>query len=165
VAQTKLILPDEPWAKDIYGYDVHVTHKDFLSVMSTNNLVIEARVCIEGSTILAGLPFGSVPGSTMADKRTHILQCPYDSLVAAITSKSGFIYKMTVDNHLLVMPSGYMVIEVSQGARVLRWGMSGDERDTNRVKSMIQSQCDSFPEYNNASCALGQFNSWLDSNA
>ena len=86
-----------------------------------------------------------------------------DGLKNLIQTSGGFVALLTKDNDesCWVIPSGYVVISVSRGARFLRWGVSGDANDTSRVLLMAEQVLESFPEFKNASNPLGPFAEFL----
>jgi hypothetical protein len=64
---------------------------------------------------------------------------------------------------LAVLPTGFIYIIVSQASVGLRWSLSSDESDTNRVKLGLTNLIHSFPEMGNASTGCKQFLDWLSS--
>jgi len=159
---TKLILPDERWAKEVYGFDVYTTKDGHISTLTTNNATIEARLYTSGSELIAGLPYASVPGVSMAEKRNFLCTSTIEAIKPLIETAGGFLTTMKTENDTLyLIPSGHMIVTASRGATCLRWGVSGDEQDTARVIQMAKAILDSFPEYKNEGQVLPAFYEWL----
>ena len=155
---TKLILPDEDWAGEIYGFEVFATTGAFSDVMTTMNCTIDARCYVSGNEIAVGIPFSRCPGEDFSQKRAVMLNLTVDALFKLVQETGGWMCNMkSGENALYVIPSGYVVGFSSRGAKCVRWGISGEDQDTLRVLNMAREITKSFPEMANGSQALGQF--------
>ena len=130
-------------------------------VFTTQFCTIEAQMVIEGSQLLLGIKYASVPGTNFQAKRANINSMTIDELRNIIQVTGGFFCHLKAEDFVYLIPSGYLLVTVSEGAKCLRWGVSGDGQDHERVKHMATATIESFPEFNNHSQPLGHFSAWL----
>ena len=161
---TKLVLPDESWARAIYGFEIFATKPGFNQILSTNNGTINALLTISGEEILAGFPYGNCPGSSITEKRHALSQMDIEHWTAFLADGKGWLLRtVATDEAVYMIPSGHILVHVSGGARHLRWGVSGDDADTSRVHVMVNQLLQDFPELGNGAQPLGHFKDWLES--
>ena len=91
----------------------------------------------------------------MKDKRNNLLRAPIDSLKQLIVS-CGWIYH-TADAEGIVIPTGFMIIQVSKGAKGIRWSLSADDCDKSRNYHMLQQLVDSYPATRNLESGVPQY--------
>ena len=158
---SRLVLPEEPWAKRIYEPEVYCTTPAFLNIFTTNNCVAECRIVLKGIEAIVGIPYQAVPGANFRDKRHHVSQLTEVQLKTLVESTKGFATKFdgTLDD-VFMIPSGFLIISTSEGCASLRWGVSADDGDTRRVGTMIAEVMASFREFrtnSNPIAKLGEY--------
>ena len=80
-------------------------------------------------------------------KRPFLSAQTIDAFRKLLTDHSGFV-AVVKEPHtdIVVIPSGFFLMEASSGARCLRWGVSADAGDSARVKSMLDVVTEAYPE-------------------
>ena len=144
---TALLLPDTEQLRRVYSYELYSSEQRFPTAFLTNNCTIEARFYLSGSTVLAGLPYDAVPGDDVKAKRRFLSAQTIDVFRTLLTNNIGFV-AVAKEPHtgILVIPSGFFLLEASAGARCLRWGVSADAGDSSRVKTMLEVVTDVYTE-------------------
>jgi hypothetical protein len=159
---SRLPLPvTTEWAGLIYGMQVMGARKGFQQIGLLHFACMEARVCISGEAHLIGIVPSVVPGANLREKRAFLSGCGVDE-VHSHAVQGGWGMKMDPGS-AVVLPTGFMVVSVfSEDTYWLRWSISSDEQDTNRVKAGIKAITDAYPEMRNASSGHTQFYEFLD---
>eukprot|EP00927_Polykrikos_kofoidii_P065099 TRINITY_DN60895_c0_g1_i1.p1 TRINITY_DN60895_c0_g1~~TRINITY_DN60895_c0_g1_i1.p1 ORF type:complete len:788 (-),score=151.87 TRINITY_DN60895_c0_g1_i1:269-2575(-) len=155
---TKMVVPDQPWAAEIYAPDILVSCAKHVAISATLNGCCEARVSLSGSETLVGLPYSRIPGNNMKDKRAWFSRATVDELSKLVNDAFGFICTLCADSCVLV-PSGFMLCSASHGSHTLRWCVAADAQDSSRVRNMVGEMLASYPEL--ATPAHG-FTQWHD---
>jgi len=163
--QTKLLLPQEEWASRVYAPEIFVTEPGHQYTFPTNNATCEARLYLEGFDCVMGVPYEAVQGQTLRDKRQYLNSLPIDRLEQLMKDSKGFLTKTNEPDKLYMFPSGFLLVNASNGSTCIRWGVSADDTDTQRVRLMAHNIIQSHPEFANGSQALGPFLGWLNSQA
>ena len=142
---TSLVLPDQPWAKNIYAYDVVCSKDKHVASSFTQFASCEARVYLEGSEFLIGVPYEKLPGLDLKEKRRWLGQASVDDLKHAVELGGGFAKWCKSDDCILI-PSGFVLVAASQGCTMMRWAVGSDPQDSSRVRSMIGVLLQSYSE-------------------
>ena len=157
---TTTILPKNvDWADSIYAMQAIGMEDGFLHTGFTHLCSMEARFLIDGSEIVGGISTEAIPGHTIKDKRKFLYMSTVDTIKTLITA-SGWLLKHD-NTQVLIIPTGFMVMMCSSGAVGLRWSMSSDDADLERVKLSLTSLLESFPEMRNPSTGHSQFLDFL----
>ena len=132
------------------------------SVFTTTSCVADARIYLEGHEYIAGVPYERVTGSTFKEKRDFICNLGVHDLNALLLDAKGFCLKADAgDEKILLLPTGFLMLFGSCGSQCVRWGVSSDSDDTNRVKYMLSEALNSFPEFRNGKFGAGPFFTFL----
>ena len=163
---TKHVLPEGPaWANRIYTPEAVVEILGHAFTFPGSNGTIQARLQIEGSCNVIGLPLSAVPGESLIEQRNYLSQLTCDALSQMMLTKNGFCVTMTHEQDVCyLLPSGFMFLGSSQESKSLAWGVSGDDVDSSRVMNTLVSVLQSFPEFGNPGQASGAFLEWLREN-
>ena len=160
---SKLALPSpstHPWAAKVYGMQAFGSQAGFTHVGVPHMGCIEARLLVSGRELVLGVEVSRVPGASMREKRAFMHSAPLGVLKDLVT-KYGFalLHDCT---HLAVIPSGFLVLgcafEKSFG---VRWSVSADGPDTNRVKAILADLLENFPELKQPSTGYSSFLNYL----
>ena len=128
------------------------------NIFTTNNGTCEARLFLRGEEDIIGLHYDDVPGNTLREKRAMIARMTIDTMKQIVQEKSGLAYRgHSEDMRLVVIPSGRLVINASNGATHMRWGVYCDDADLSRVRTMLDAILTSFPEFENPAYAMKSF--------
>ena len=116
---------------------------------------MEARMLLDGSMHVCGVKPDHVPGQNLSGKRQWILDASQEDITAI--AKKGWCHELLPGN-VLAIPSGFWVITTALNAGYgLRWSVSSDANDTNRVSSMLSGALASFPELSGDNLGWVQF--------
>ena len=163
-ALTKHILPDEPWACKIHTPDVCELGTSHYRFGATHYASVEARLYLEGKETVMGIKFDAVEGSTWNDKRRTLACYTIDNLKELITKADGFVVKAEADT-VVIYPSGHIIISTSSvGATYIRWAVSSEQTDSNRVVCILDSLVKEFAEIRMPASGYSQFLEFLRSN-
>ena len=149
-SQTRTItmLPQQPWANKIFQPEIYHTADKDVNIFTTNNGMCEARLYLSGGEDVVGLHYDDIPGDNFHAKRHAVSAMTIDQLGSIVKEKHGFATRCAAkDEKLVIIPSGRIVINASDGATYLRWGIYCDESDLGRVQLMLRSVLQAFPEY------------------
>ena len=157
-------LPDQDWATRVAQPEYLMMMPFSVTVTSTHFCMVEARLLLEGEEILMALQYDKVPGADFRDKRRYLLAAPQKD-VTRMVKDGGFIVKnAATDPRLCVIPSGFVVIVASRGASIVRWAVSADAQDSERVCDTIRAMMETFPESKAESSGFPQLLGFLDNN-
>jgi hypothetical protein len=152
----------QEWAPLVYSPVMFGYANHFVQVGFPHMCCMEARMLFDGQETIIGLPYERLPGATLKEKRAMLFSAPMDVLASHISGFGGFA--IAHDNtQIVVVPTGFVIITISTGCIGLRWSMSSDDADTNRVKLGLDKLITSFPEMGNASTGHSQWLAWLSS--
>jgi hypothetical protein len=151
---TTEVLPQADWTHQVYAPQLFGMGAGHLHVGFAHFACIEARLLTSGSECVLGFPYEVVPGKTLREKRQHLYQSTAETLKGLLAT-SGFVVKHD-NTSLLMLPTGFLYVMRSEG---VRWSISADRADRERVKSAMDAMLTSFPELKNASLGMQQ---WLD---
>ena len=85
-----------------------------------------------------------------------------DALKDLVISSKGFACQIDLEEDVVYMiPSGFLIIATSKGCASLRWGVSSDDADTNRVKMMLDECIGAFAEFRSATSSFAKFSEFL----
>ena len=157
--RAKMLLPALDWAKMVFETVMWMTGVGHVHVGMGHFCCMEARLLLEGKEIVLGIPLEKIPGSNMKEKRKHLFSATIDTLTTLL-GQGGFLHEHD-SSKLLVLPTGFMFVFVSTGACGLRWAVSSDDADTERVKAHLSALIHAFPEMKNPSTGHGQLLDWL----
>ena len=116
----------------------------------------EVRFILSGSYVVCGIPYESVPGSSLKEKRRHLFIAQYEEL-KGLVANGGWMCKVE-ENEAVIIPSGFLHIAIAvEQTMGLRWGTSGDDDDCERVKFGLNQLMESFLETRNASVGNAAF--------
>ena len=113
-----------------------------------------------GSYDIAGVPFDDVPGDGLAEKRKTLHQLPFDSLSQLITARGGFAMHVAEDS-MVCVPSGFIIMTATEGCNLLRWAISSDDQDSARVKHVLASMLDPYPEFRSPESGMADFLAYI----
>lgn len=149
------------WAQKVFQTQFVGMQQHFAHVGVPHFALMEARVVLEGSETVFGIPIDDCPGDDIRGKRNWLMQSSSTD-VSAVVEKSGWC--ITHDQTAaVVIPSGCICIIVSEAeTTVMRWSMSSDEACTNRAKFTIINLLRSFKELANPSTGYQAFANYLD---
>ena len=161
-ALTKTLLPAETWANKIFSPELYASEERETNIFTTNNGCCEARLYLKGEEDIIGLHYDDVPGSTFREKRSLFARMTIDNLKELVQEKNGLAYRGHFeDMRLLIIPSGRLVINASNGATYMRWGVYCDDADLARVSAMLEAVLTSFPEFKNPAYPMHKFHEFL----
>ena len=161
---TTLLLPDLPYAEKVYTPSWFGMAAKFLHVGFAPFAVMEAKFVESGTLVVAGLAYEQVPGASLKEKRRHLFMAQYEE-VKALLAQGGWVAKVET-NECLVVPSGYLTVTCALEPTLgLRWGVSGDTADCDRVQFALTQLLNSFPEMRNASLGHQPFLDFLSSDS
>jgi hypothetical protein len=117
---------------------------------------------LSGSEHLVAIPYDKCPGQGFKEKRAHLAASTVDAMKTLVTETGGFVLTMTADEeHIYVIPSGFITVVASNGCNALRWNISSDDQDCLRCKMMIEQVLTAFPEFRSETCAAYQLKDYL----
>ena len=119
----------------------------------------ECRIIFEGSEMILGLNPNDCIGADLKEKRKNLFMCTV-GVITELVRKSGFAVRHD-STQMVVLPSGFLYIIASTGCAGLRWSISCDDEDTQRVQYHLDNVLKAFPECANASQGYYQFFKWL----
>ncbi len=159
--RSKRALPKAGWAEKIFGFEVYASGPAVFEATWTNYALMQAIVVIRGDITYCCLRTDRIPGDTYLAKRNNILRATVDD-ITALLKDGGFLARFTdgvseSGKCGLLIPSGFMTLVASSGARVLRWSLMADEADASRVRNGLRNLLDSFPEHRNAESGYADF--------
>ena len=156
----KLVLPRGiAWADAVFDPQLYATRSQHISVGLTPFAVMEARLLLSGKEMVCGIPIEKVPGETIKDKRQSLFRSTIDNIKMLIAQ--GVFFVTYESMRVCTIPTGFFIITASDSAQGIRWGMSSDEADSQRVALHLKALLSSFPELKNASTGHGQFLEYL----
>ena len=161
---TNILPKNADWADMVCQPQLFGTSSCFLHVGFAHFASMECCLLFEGTETIVGIPLEAVPGSSVKEKRKHLYMSTVDT-VRGMVERDGFVVNHDYSS-LLVVPTGYLLIVASTGAVGavgLRWSISSDDADSERVKMSLSNLLSSFPEMKNPSTGLGQWLAYLDS--
>ncbi|CAK0867379.1 unnamed protein product, partial [Prorocentrum cordatum] len=109
--------------------------------------VMEARLPIQGSEMVMGIPLDDVPpqGDDLRAKRDYLTRASGQDVAQLVSDK---VFCAAHDNkQLLIIPSGFVCITVADskdGCAIIRWGISSDARDALRAKARVDMMLAAF---------------------
>jgi len=156
----KHLLPDEPWAHKVYELDVVLTSKSYANIAATHYGSIEGRLYLEGHDTVVGLPIDKVEGSTWEDKRQTLSLMSVDEINKVVKDTGGFVLKCS-EKSIVLLPSGFLILSASVDACYIRYPVSGDSMDTQRVVSTLETLVSQCPECRDPRSCYPQFLSSL----
>ena len=152
-------LPKIEWCKKIYVTELYMTASNFVQTLMTHMCSMEARLCLEGEALLFCYPASSLPGSDLYQKRHYLNSANCEELRG--TLHDGFVIKH-VPGKVVVLPSGFFITVVScSGYLGLRWAMSSDHLDTQRVMLYLGAAVQAFPELRTPGTGYAEFHEYL----
>ena len=158
---TKLQLPDEPWAKQLYAPEVCVLSDGACKTCSTTFGCLEGRIYLKGSDTVVGLPCQSVLGESWKAKRHTLCQLTVDQLQELAKTSNGFVLKLKADDMVLI-PSGFIITNAADEAtQYVRWPISSDTQDNYRVMHTLSTLLHEFSEVRNERTGYPQFLQFL----
>ena len=159
---SQLTLPQVDWASKVYTPEFYGLSGKGLLVNMPPFCAMECRLLLAGDEIIMGLPVDAIPHVDFKDKRKFMFVATIDELSSLIKDRGGFIMHHD-STKLAVIPSGFLTAIYSKNAFGLRWSVSSDENDTNRMKDCLTHLIKAFPEMGNASTGHSQWLQWLNS--
>ena len=157
-----MTLPQQDWASQVYSPYFFGFAPNHVTVSMSHMCAMEARMVLEGSEMVAGVPYEAVDGENLKEKRKALLTMPLDALRNLIEQSGGFAF-VHDSTKLAVLPTGMIMIYASSGCTGIRWSLASDEADSRRVAHHLKNVLESFPEMANASTGYAQWQSWLSS--
>ena len=106
------------------------------------------------------MPFDAVPGAGLAEKRKTLHQLPIDSLNQLIAARQGFALHV-VEDSVVCLPSGFILMTASAGCNFLRWAVSSDDLDLARVKHMLNDMLHCYPEMRSPERGMADFAEYI----
>ena len=103
-----------------------------------------------------GLPIDKVEGGTWADKRQTLSRMPVDEMNKVVKDTGGFVLKCS-EKSIVLLPSGFLILSASVDACYIRYPVSGDSMDTQRVMSTLETLVSQYPECRHPSSVYPQF--------
>ena len=107
---------------------------------------MEASLLFDGEALVFGQQFSQTPGDTSKDKRAVLCSADAGYIREALAQSTSFLIKQVPDT-LLLIPSGYMIVICAVShCKAMRWSVSSDEEDSERVKLALRFQLASYEE-------------------
>ena len=160
---SELLLPEHStnqWSEKVFAPQWFGHTGRYLTVGFAPFCLTEVRCVLSGSYVACGIPYETVPGSTLKEKRKHMFAAQYGELKEMVAN-GGWMCKVG-ENEAIVIPSGFLVVQIALETTIgIRWGVSGDDEDCERVKFALNQLMDSFPELRNASAGNSPFLEFL----
>jgi hypothetical protein len=92
----------------------------------------EARVYMQGESLIMGLPYGKTQGVHLVNKIDSLKSLSPDNLLELV-AKEGFICT-PADGTVIILPNDYIYYILSQGSRYFRWSVMSDN-DTVKIRA------------------------------
>ena len=121
---------------------------------------MEARMLTQGKELIIGLPVSKIPGADLREKRACLMSVTF-TILDALVEDGGFalLHDCT---QAAVRPSGFMFITyATELTFMLRWSMSSDQLDTNRVKAILPDMILGFAELRSPSMGYQSFCNYI----
>ena len=99
-------------------------------------------------------------GDGLKETRAWLTSASKDDL-SDFFARKGFAVEHDSSN-LLVIPSGFICCVFSSGAKMIRWGLSSDDSDTDRVKKSLDMLLQSSEELRETSADYTEFQRYLN---
>jgi len=165
---TRMVLPDLDWAHKLYSPDLVVENPGNCTVGMGHNCCAEGRLYLESEKhIVIGIPYNTVPGTTMSEKREHLSRSTVDSLHALMQTDSHCWKKCMTQADATFIPAGHMLVSANLSDKELvyiKWSVSNggtDGSDNARVKMILEAFLKAFPELAAPSIGLSPFLDYL----
>ena len=149
----------ETWADLVYDPQLFNMSSMHVNVGFGSFCCMEGRLVLRGSMILMGIATEKVPGASFKEKRKSLYMSTVDVL-KGLLGEGGRLVKVEAPN-LVLIPTGFVVLETSDECCGLRWAVSGDASDGERVKMQLKELLASFPEMANPSTGYQQFYNYM----
>lgn len=147
LARTRMVLPDEDWAKKVYAFEISASAENHTIMSPTRFGCCEGRILLDGSETVCAIPMNGIEGDSLVQKRAFLNQMTIDAFQRFLEKTPNvFISKLTANNMVLI-PSGFLLCVASHGSMVFRWSVSGDSVDSSRVRTTLQQLMKSYKEY------------------
>ena len=155
-----LPTPSQPWAHTLWHLQcVGAETRDAYAGVSHFGCC-ECRLLVSGEQIVYEMKIGAVPGVSLREKRMNVYQMSAENFAQSFLDKQNVWVGKLRKGDLMIIPSGVIVGVLTPARAVgLRWGVSGDENDTQRVEEVVEALLGNFPELRNPS--KGPVN-WMD---
>ena len=99
-------------------------------------------------------------GTDFFQKRGWLQACSKEDLLALVRDNGWCVAHN--NSQALIVPSGFICVYFCpEKTKLIRWGISSDGRDTERVKIALEMQIDAFTELRNASSGYLGFHRFL----
>jgi hypothetical protein len=166
---SRLPLPEDEWGQRIFRPEMGRTGSAYINFGWTDFAVMEARVFVSGKHVIAGVRTERIPGEDLAEKRKIMSEMPADNLRALIAD-GGFFWRFDEDEaeqngqRLIVIPTGFFILQAAEGSSFVRWGLTADDRDIGRTKLALQQMTQAFPELRDRKTGYLSFLEFLEHN-
>ena len=128
-----------------------------------HHCTIEARIITAGTLLVFGIQAGALEGVDLRAKKTALLATTSEHLGELLQSNEAFAFE-AVPGDLYVVPSGFLTAEAAlTEVSGVRWSVSSDVPDCQRVAAMLHEVMNNFPEKRRMDKGLTSFAEYLDS--
>ena len=160
--RTKFVLPDQDEYNKVFSPDLLIEKNPSCLVGPTNYCLCEARLILEAGSTLYGLPYGSVPGTSAADKRAFLSRMTTDDAVKYLEDSHGWCI-VAKPGDIVVMPAGHFIMSTTSGTTAIsvRWAVGGDSVDLSSSREMLYEMLTSFKELKAPTHGYLQLHEWL----
>ena len=161
VFSTLPVNVNSDWGKAVFRPTFMGLKKYFINVNYTPFGCMEARLAVDGSETIIGFMPDDVPplGDNWKEKREWLQRANIQDIKNMLTTK-GWVARHD-EKHLLVLPSGYLCVTISEGCKLIRWSLSSDARDTARVTQALGLLIQHFAELRTPSSGYLGFQRYL----
>ena len=157
---TSLPLPQADWAQQLYRVQLFHFGPKFCFAGYNPNCLCEAKAVIAGALFIGCFRVEAVPGKTFRDKRAMLLNASSDQLSVLLKDERSMLCRVP-PGQVLVIPSGFLVVITTEKETYgLRWGISADDSDTERVGQNVVYMMQAYPAL--AQRAGGVTKQWHD---
>jgi hypothetical protein len=120
---------------------------------------MEVRMLLYGSESCMGFLPEDIPGGDFREKRSWLYSADIFELKNLASTKG---WQATHDQTTaLVVPSGFIVVTISEASFGIRWSVSSDQQDCTRVQYMLRHVITAFKEIGSPSTGYNQFLTFL----
>ena len=148
------------WVKLFYNMQACGMQGHWANVNLSHMACMEARLITQGKELIIGLPVQKIPGGDLREKRACLMTVTYPILDALV--EAGGFALLHDSTQAAVLPSGFMFITyATEQTFMIRWSMSSDQLDTNRVKTILLDMIACFAELKSPSMGYQSFSNYI----
>ena len=106
---------------------------------------MEGRLVLEGTETVMGIPLDAVPprGPDFFQKRAWLQACSKEDLLTLVRENGWCVAHN--NSQCPIVPSGFICVYFcAEKTKLIRWGISSDGRDTERVQVALNMQIEAF---------------------